>query len=83
MSSDPFELYDGAYVLGALSDEDRRAYEAHLRECDACATSLRELQDLPVALATVSPEALSDDPPPSSSLPALERRVRRDRNRRR
>lgn len=84
MSDDPFELYDGAYVLGALSDEDRRAYEDHLRECDSCATSLRELQGLPQALATVSPDALSDDsPPPTSLLPALERRVRRDRNRRR
>jgi hypothetical protein len=83
MSSDPFEMFDGAYVLGALSDEDRRAYETHLRECDACAASLRELQDLPAALATVSPAALSDEPPPVSLLPALERRVRRDRNRRR
>lgn len=83
MSSDPFEMFDGAYVLGALSDEDRRAYEAHLRECDVCAASVRDLQDLPRALATVSPAALRDDPPPTSLLPALERRVRRDRNRRR
>ena len=83
MSSDPFEMFDGAYVLGALSDDDRRAYEAHLTECDTCAASVRELQDLPQALATVSPAALSDDPPPTSLLPALERRVRRDRNRRR
>ena len=83
MSNDPFEMFDAAYVLGALSDEDRRAYEAHLLECDACATAVRELQDLPPALATVSPAALSDDPPPTSLLPALERRVQRDRNRRR
>jgi anti-sigma-K factor RskA len=82
-SSDPFEMFDGAYVLGALSDDDRRAYEAHLAECDACAASVRELQDLPQALATVSPAALSDDPPPASLLPALERRVRRVRHRRR
>lgn len=83
MSADPFELFDGAYVLGALSDDDRRAYEAHLRECDACAASVRDLQELPAALATVSPAALSDEPPPASLLPALERRVQRDRNRRR
>ncbi|HZE49628.1 MAG TPA: zf-HC2 domain-containing protein [Jatrophihabitantaceae bacterium] len=81
--SDPFEMFDGAYVLGALSDDDRRAYEAHLLECDACAASVRELQDLPQALALVSPAALEDDPPPSSLLPSLQRRVRRDRNRRR
>jgi hypothetical protein len=83
MSNDPFEMFDAAYVLGALSAEDRRTYEAHLHECDACAAAVRELQDLPPALATVSPAALSDDPPPASLLPALERRVRRDRNRRR
>jgi hypothetical protein len=82
-SSDPFEMFDGAYVLGALSDDDRRAYEAHLLECDACAASVRELQDLPQALALASPSALEDDPPPLSLLPGLQRRVRRDRYRRR
>jgi anti-sigma-K factor RskA len=81
-SVDPFEMYDGAYVLGALSDDDRRAYEAHLATCDACAASVRELQDLPQALAAVSPSVLDDEPPPASLLPALERKVRRDRNRR-
>jgi hypothetical protein len=83
MSNDPFEMFDAAYVLGALSDGDRRAYEAHLLECDACAAAVRELQDLPPMLATVAPAALNDDPPPASLLPALERRVQRDRNRRR
>jgi hypothetical protein len=84
MSADPFEMFDGAYVLGALSDDDRRAYEAHLADCDACTASLRELQGLPQALALVSPAALEDDhPPPRSLLPALQRRARRDRSRRR
>lgn len=80
---DPFEMYDGAYVLGALSDDDRRAYEAHLAACDRCAASVRELSDLPAALATMPPSALDDEPPPATLLPALQRRVRRDRNRRR
>ena len=83
MRADPFEMFDGAYVLGALSDDDRRAYEAHLAECDTCAASVRELQGLPQALATVSPAALEDDLPPRSLLPRLQRRTRRDRNRRR
>ncbi|HEY3717792.1 MAG TPA: zf-HC2 domain-containing protein [Jatrophihabitantaceae bacterium] len=82
-SSDPFEMFDGAYVLGALSDDDRRAYEAHLLECDACTASVRELQDLPQALALASPSALEDDPPPPSLLAGLQRRARRDRYRRR
>jgi anti-sigma-K factor RskA len=83
MSADPFEMFDGAYVLGALSDDERRAYEAHLAECDACAASVRELQGLPQALSLVSPAALEDDLPPRSLLPRLQRRARRDRNRRR
>lgn len=82
MSADPFATFDGAYVLGALSGDDRRAYEAHLAHCDACAASVRELQDLPRALAAVSPAALDDDPPPASLLPELQRRVRRGRGRR-
>jgi anti-sigma-K factor RskA len=83
MSPDPFEMFDGAYVLGALSDDDRRAYEAHLAECDACAASVRELSGLPQALALASPEALEDAPTPRSLLPRLQRRARQDRNRRR
>ena len=83
MTSDPFEMFDGAYVLGALSDADRRAYEAHLLECDECTTSVRELGELPRLLASVPESALMDEAPPVSLLPALERRARRDTLRRR
>lgn len=83
MSEHPFELYDGAYVLGALSDDDRRAYEQHLSGCDDCSASVALLRDLPQALSAVSASAVEDDPPPASLLDALTRRVRRERNRRR
>ena len=53
---DPFADFDGAYILGALSDEDRQAYERHLATCDSCAASVRSLGRLPVLLGTV------DDP---------------------
>ncbi len=33
----------GAYILGALPDDERAAFEAHLRECPACQLELREL----------------------------------------
>jgi len=69
-------MFDGAYVLGALSDADRIAFEAHLAECDACSASVRELSGLPAVLASVPESALVDEAPPLSLLPALQRRAR-------
>jgi hypothetical protein len=76
-------MFDGAYVLGALSDPDRIAFEAHLAGCDACTASVRELSDLPALLATVPESALADEAPPLSLLPALQRRARSSVRRRR
>jgi hypothetical protein len=83
VTSDPFAMFDGAYVLGALSDPDRIAFEAHLAGCDACTASVRELSDLPALLATVPESALADEAPPLSLLPALQRRARSSVRRRR
>lgn len=83
MTSDPFTMFDGAYVLGALSDADRRSFERHLLECDSCATSVRELRGLPEMLARVPESALTDEPPPLSLLPTLQRQARRETRRRR
>ncbi len=48
-------IYDAApYVLGALSDEERRDFERHLAECPACADVVAEFSGLPGLLATVS-----------------------------
>lgn len=33
----------GAYILGALPDDERIAFEAHLRDCPSCRQELREL----------------------------------------
>lgn len=51
-----FSTWDAAYVLGALSPADRRAYEAHLRECERCAEGLTELAGLPGILSRVPRE---------------------------
>lgn len=51
MTADEFATYDAAYVLGALSPEDRQAFEEHLQECDRCAAAVRELAGLPGLLA--------------------------------
>lgn len=75
---------DAAYVLGALSPADRRAYEAHLRECAACQASVRSLAGLPGLLALTSEDALTgpEQPVPSTVLPGVLRRVERARRRR-
>lgn len=81
MSEDPFATFDAAYVLGALSPEDRQRFEAHLATCDRCAASVRELAGLPGLLARVDAPSVAFDagPPPPSLLPAMLRRVRRGR----
>ena len=80
------EHEDGAYVLGALSPEDRVAFERHLPGCPECAQSVRELAGLPGLLARVPIEILDPEklpmPVPDTLLPALVRRVRRSQRRR-
>ena len=81
-----FEQWDGAYVLGALSPEDRVAFERHLPGCDGCSRSVRELAGLPGLLARLPVEILDPSAPPQpvpdTLLPALVRRVRRTQRRR-
>ncbi|WP_028651749.1 anti-sigma factor family protein [Nocardioides halotolerans] len=77
---------DGAYVLGALSPEERVAFERHLPGCAECAQSVRELAGLPGLLARVPVEILDPEqlptPVPDTLLPALVREVRRSHRRR-
>jgi len=49
----------GAYVLGALPDEERRGFEAHLATCEACRAEVDELGGaadvLPVSAPAMAP----------------------------
>ena len=56
MVSDEFADWDAAYVLGALSIDDRRDYEGHLSSCGSCRAAVTELAGLPGILAALSPE---------------------------
>jgi len=69
---DAFREWDAAYVLGALSAEDRRAFERHLPICPACAAAVAELAGLPgilsalpaaeaVAILEAAPAAADDE----------------------
>ena len=86
MSDCGFEHEDGAYVLGALSTDERAAFERHLPGCPTCSQSVRELAGLPGLLARVPIEVLDPEqlptPVPDTLLPALVRRARRTRRRR-
>ncbi|WKK71906.1 zf-HC2 domain-containing protein [Rathayibacter oskolensis] len=57
---DEYRDWDAAYLLGALSASDRRAYELHLRACRGCRDGLAEFVPLPGLLAHLPrDEALS------------------------
>jgi hypothetical protein len=53
---DGFRDWDAAYVLGALSTDDRRAYERHLGTCAECTAALAELAGLPGILGKLPAE---------------------------
>jgi hypothetical protein len=82
----PFEHEDAAYVLGALSHEDRIAYEEHLRSCARCSAAVAGLAVLPGLLARLPgmpAPAGAPEPPPATVLPGLLARMHRSRARRR
>lgn len=84
--TDPFATSAGAYVLGALSPEERHAFELHLRECADCRAEVHDLAGLPGLLSRVPlRDVLADETsePPDTLLPGLLDRVRRARDRRR
>jgi hypothetical protein len=56
MTNDDLADWDAAYVLGALSFEDRRTYEAYLAANPARATELTEFAGLPGILNALSRE---------------------------
>jgi carotenoid cleavage dioxygenase-like enzyme len=57
-----YETWDAAYVLGALSEADRRAFEAHLVGCASCRQSVTELTAIsPLLSALDYDQVVADD----------------------
>jgi anti-sigma factor RsiW len=94
MSEDRYYDWDASYVIGALSADERREYERHLAECDACREQVADLAGVPSLLAMVPPAQVmaaddavagaggaADPWMPSASLPRLLTAARRQRRR--
>jgi Putative zinc-finger len=84
---DPFVDDDAAYVMGALTAEERLAFEAHLATCADCARSVAELSGMTdlldkVPLARVLRPGADREPPPDLLLPQVIIAARADRRRR-
>lgn len=87
-SPDPYVHFDAAYVAGALSPQERRDYEQHMKHCGDCAEAVAELAGLPGLLSMVPPEEVREPasdpgPVPETVLPRLVATLRQRRRRRR
>jgi hypothetical protein len=73
---DEYALWDAAYVLGSLSNSERREYEAHLHGCQSCRQSVGQLSGMPAILGKLTAdEAAAIDDRGSQVLPPLGPRV--------
>lgn len=62
---DNYRDWDAAYVLGALSTDERREFERHLTNCDGCKSAVAELAGMPGLLMKIdatTAEALASTP---------------------
>ncbi|MFG6476262.1 anti-sigma factor family protein [Microbacterium sp. P06] len=82
-----FVEWDAAFVLGALSATDRRAYEEHLSTCAECTRAVAEvaptvglLSRVPAPLAQPAAEAGPDAARRTQLISIAGRRARRRRN---
>ncbi len=71
MDGDRYVTWDAAYVLGSLSGNERREYEAHLESCPRCRSAVAELSGIPALLAMLDLEdvrALDEQTPETPPL---------------
>ncbi|MBX6750252.1 MAG: zf-HC2 domain-containing protein [Micromonosporaceae bacterium] len=76
----PYELDDGAYILGALSPAERAEYERHLATCPPCRDAIAQLAVLPGLLGRLDPQtAQRSVTAPPTLLPRVLAAVRAQR----
>ena len=71
LSGDRYVTWDAAYVLGSLSSNERREYEAHLETCERCRSAVAEISGIPAMLAMLDLEdvrALDEETPETPPL---------------
>jgi len=75
----------GAYALGLLEDDDRRAFEAHLGGCASCTAELGGLAGMRHLLTGIGPVRVGDDKADDlgGNVTGLIERHRRENRRRR
>jgi len=57
MTIDAFSDWDAAYVLGALSMDQRREFERHFATCASCANAVAELAGIPGILSKIDTDS--------------------------
>lgn len=80
MSHEEFSEWAGAYALGALEPDDRRAFERHLADCRICADDVRSFAPISGLLAQIDRSEL-DDVAGAHTATAIARRVRLEEQR--
>ncbi|MFG1930242.1 anti-sigma factor family protein [Mycobacterium sp. NPDC048908] len=71
LSGDRYVTWDAAYVLGSLTSNERREYEAHLETCERCRSAVAEISGIPALLAMLDLEdvrALDEETPETPPL---------------
>ncbi|HEY2197892.1 MAG TPA: zf-HC2 domain-containing protein, partial [Mycobacterium sp.] len=68
---DKYAHWDAAYVLGSLSETDRREFEAHLDECRTCWDAVTELAGMPALLSLLDLDDIADEDDPVAVRPPL------------
>jgi hypothetical protein len=64
-----YAQWDAAYVLGSLSEMDRREFDAHLGECRACRDAVTELSGMPALLSLLDRDEVTDKDDPVAVRP--------------
>jgi len=56
LDGDRYVTWDAAYVLGSLTSNERREYEAHLESCARCRSAVADISGVPALLAMMDLE---------------------------